>query len=158
MSRRNLLLLALVALIGVSFPSCGVKKKRQIDSRGRAAQVVAVLRNLQGVELSDDQLAKIEDLATRHSVKISGARVKLGFAADRISEARAKGAKQGKRGQELDAAALAGCTPKEKAYYAEFQRAIYEFRKGVAEVLTAEQREQAGLTQGGDGHWRLRAR
>ena len=152
-SAKSLLLLTLVAAMGMSASSC---KKGQTQVEERPAQVVALLKNLERIDLSDEQATKIEGIASQFSIKIGTARRVLGPAASRIGAARTKAAKEGKKGKELQEAALAGASAQEKAYYIEFQAAVYEFRKAVADVLTAEQREKVGLILGSDGYWKLR--
>ena len=161
---RRLLPVALVIAIAMLLVSCteesvtqtrGPESGTQTGGPRHAAQVAALLANLEDVELSDKQANETKDLAVEFTDKIKEARNRLGDVADKVYAARTTAAKQGKSGQTLQEASFVGLSDDQKAEYIAFQKIIYDFRAAVADLLTPEQQKKAGLKRRANGDWLL---
>ena len=127
------------------------KKKRKKKNRNREVRVVPRLdKKLASLELSDPQKAKLKELRTSFGAKLTEVRKKGKLSqAQRKgrSEAQQKAKAEGKKGKALRAAVAAAIslTPEQKAAQAEIRKLQRDYRRGVMEILTAEQIEKAGL-------------
>ena len=127
------------------------KKKKKKKNRNRAVRVVPRLdKRLASLELNDPQKAKLKELRTSFGPKLTEARKngKLSKAQRKgRSEVQQKAKAEGKKGKALRAAVAAAIslTPEQQAAQVEIRKLQRDYRRGVMEILTAEQIEKAGL-------------
>jgi hypothetical protein len=149
--------LGLVALVGVAFAQDAKKK----DKKGgkRADPTTAIKAKLETLDLGPDQKEKIEKIFADQGAKVKAAAEKVAASlTDEQRKARAEAQKAaksaGKKGKEAqdEVTAAMKLTDEQKKAYDEATKAQQEanqaLNKAISEVLTAEQREKAGLGGG----------
>ncbi|MFO0821007.1 MAG: hypothetical protein U1A77_23880 [Pirellulales bacterium] len=152
---RTLAVVALALLISV--PAVAQEKKKKGKGGNQTPQAVAAIqKQLEGLDLSDEQKGKIKEVVASYSGKLTEAQKKVGGLMTAEQRAKAKEATDkakadGKKGKELRDAveAAVGLSGDDKAKMQAAQKEVNdlagEFRKAVAEVLTDEQKAKAGL-------------
>jgi Spy/CpxP family protein refolding chaperone len=146
---KNLLLLALVAVIAAPLSAADKKKKEKKAAPNAAAQFTGKL--LKDIELTPEQKKQIEDLGTSFGAKLGELRKKTaGVMTEEyrkaVAAARKEAVAAGKKGKELKAAidAAASLTDAQKAELKEIQAEVKkvsgELKDAVIGVLTDEQK------------------
>ena len=139
------LMVALVAAPVFAQDDSATKKKRkgQRDQQNVAMQTI---KQLEATKLTDEQIAKIKELAKPVNAKIKGLRDEAGFTPALLKQ-RADAQKSlkdsGKKGKELQAAIneAAGFTEAQSAAIAKVNEARTAFQKQVIALLSDEQKE-----------------
>jgi hypothetical protein len=153
------------AIAGPALGTQEEQKKKKKSDRGQAqnAAVTNLLKQVGDAGLSEEQTAKVKELAKGANEKLTAIakeRTEL-IGADgqqKINEARKAAQADGKKGKDLQEAinAALNLTGEKAAQYKELQAkqqsVVTDLRKAVSEVLTPEQREKAGLNQRGKGN------
>jgi hypothetical protein len=151
---RFVIALGLAALIGVAFGAQDAKKEKK-GGKG-ADPTAAIKKNLESVELTSEQKEKLEKIYAEHGPKLKAAADKVNASLTE-EQRKARGEAQkaakaaGKKGKEAQEEALAAMklTDEQKKAYDDASKGQQEaqaaLRKAVSEVLTAEQKEKAGL-------------
>lgn len=130
------------------------QKGKKKGKKGGVAQLVnAQTKRLAKAELTDEQTAKIKELAAEYGPKIIAARQKQALTKEQQTaqkEARQKAQADGLKGKALrDAVDKAlGLSEEQTAARAEMQKLTQEFAAAVNGLLTDEQKEKAGIKGG----------
>ncbi|MFO0869078.1 MAG: hypothetical protein U0935_08990 [Pirellulales bacterium] len=148
----------------------GKEKKKKGKGGGQTPQAVAALqKQLDTLDLSDEQKTKIKDVVGQFTTRLVDAQKKLGAivspeARKASAEALQKAKAEGKKGKELrDAAAAAlNLSVDDRAKYdaaqKELNAVVADFRQAVAAVLTEEQKAKAGLNAPAKGKGKGKAK
>jgi Spy/CpxP family protein refolding chaperone len=166
---KTMIVLALVVAVAAPLSAADDAKEKKKPRKGQGnPAVAAMMTKLKAVELTDDQEAKIKEVAASFTGKFKDAQAKLSEVlgpdqrkarADAMKKAR----EDGKKGKELQEAAYAALNldADKLAELKKQEAAIKELQTGftaaVREVLTAEQIEKAGL-RGGKGKGKAKAK
>jgi len=153
---RLFLSLGLIALVGVIFAEDAKKDKK---GGKRADPTAAIKAKLDALDLGPDQKEKVEKILADQGAKVKAAAEKVAATlTDEQRKARAEAQKNakaaGKKGKEAQDEALAAMklTDDQKKAYDEAAKGLREanqaLNKSLAEVLSAEQLEKAGLGGG----------
>lgn len=153
---RLFFVLGLVALVGVVFAQEAKKDKK---GGKRADPTAAIKAKLETLDLSAEQKEKIDKIFADQGAKVKAAAEKVAASlTDEQKKARAEANKAakaaGKKGKEATDEALAAMklTDEQKKAFDEAtkaqQEAVQGLNKAISEVLTAEQREKAGIGGG----------
>jgi hypothetical protein len=153
---RLFLALGLVALVGVVSAQDAKKEKK---GGKRADPTAAIKTKLGSLDLSAEQKEKIDKIFADQGAKVKAAAEKVAASlTDEQRKARAEAQKAaktaGKKGKEAqdEVTAAMKLTDEQKKAYDEAvkgqQEANQSLNKAISEVLTAEQREKAGIGGG----------
>ena len=132
------------------------KKKRKKGNANRARQTAfaGYLKTLsdKGVELTDEQTAKIKKLQKEAQPKLAEANKVIGKKRREINAARKKAVADGKKGKAAQEAAEAavGLSDEQKAAIAKSREIQQGFQKAVLAMLTPEQQKKAKTRRGGN--------
>ncbi|MEQ8789025.1 MAG: hypothetical protein RIC55_22120 [Pirellulaceae bacterium] len=129
-------------------------KKPAEGKRDGGGQVVnAVLKKFAAAELSDDQVAKIKEIAKEYAPKLAAVRQKQGLSKDQ--QAAMKAAREKAQADGLKGKAAAEAVAKavelsddQKAARAEIQELTAAFNKAALAVLSAEQQAKVAPKRG----------
>ena len=150
----TLAMLVMIALVAApAITAEADKKKKKKKNRARATRVVPRLdKQLNSLELSDEQKVKLKELRASVAPKLAAARKKGRLSKtqrEARSQAQKKAKAEGKKGKAVRAAvaAAAELTEDQKAAQAEIRKLQGEYRRGVIGLLTAEQIEKSGIKQ-----------
>ena len=150
----TLAMLVVIALVAApAITAEADKKKKKKKNRARATRVVPRLdKQLNSLELSDEQKVKLKELRASVAPKLAAARKKGRLSKtqrEARSQAQKKAKAEGKKGKAVRAAvaAAAELTEDQKAAQAEIRKLQGEYRRGVIGLLTAEQIEKSGIKQ-----------
>ncbi len=144
---KTLTLLALVVLVAAPLSAADEKKKKK-GKRGSLAE--NTIKRYEKAELTDEQIAKIKALAAEVGPKLADLRGKAKLSKEQTTarrEAMKKAKEDGKKGKEIRAAAdaAASLTDEQKATMKEVAKINGEYNKSVMGLLTAEQKQKAGI-------------
>ena len=148
---QKLLLMSLAVAVALPLAAQDKDKdKKKNKGGGEPAAVAAIKKNLEGVDLKDEQQKKIDELIAQYKPKLADAAKAAGDAPRKMKEARKKLQDEGKKGKELNAAVKdeAKLTDEEQKAYDKLESLGQELRTAVAAVLTDEQKEKAGFNKG----------
>jgi Spy/CpxP family protein refolding chaperone len=149
---KSLVLVCLAVAIAMPLSAQDAKKKKKKDGKGQQTALANFVKQVSAkVELTDEQSAKIKELLAGAEPKLAEAGKVVGKKRGELAAARKKAADDGKKGKEAQEAAEAavGLTAEEKAAFAQIREVTQGFQKAVGELLTAEQKEKAGLNKKG---------
>jgi len=139
---RVVLSLVLIAVVAMPLTAQEKKGKKKAPQAGAAA---LVLKRLEKAELTDEQVAKVKELAAAVQEKLNAARAKAELT-DEQKAAMKTAREAGKKQDEIDA--VAKLTDDQKAALKEAREIQAGLMKEVAALLTAEQKEKAELKIG----------
>jgi Spy/CpxP family protein refolding chaperone len=153
---RTLLSLTLAVLIASPL-FAGEKKEGKGPKKFDPAE--GILKRLEKAGLTEDQVAKIKELAAASADKIAAARAKAPLTPEQKKageEARKKAKDEGKPGKEIQAAvdAAMNLTEDQKAAQKELQEIQSGLNKEAMSLLTPEQKEKLGIKPGKKGEGR----
>lgn len=150
---RNMVLLTVA--MAIALPLWAAQEKKGGKKReGRQDQVTQLLAQVEKANLTDEQKKKVKEIAANYRPKLAAAREKVPAEVQKaLGEARKKAADEGKKGKEAESAVQAAVklTPEQEKAVAEQRELNAAFRKEIAQVLTAEQRQQINLNVGREG-------
>lgn len=140
----QLLVLLLMAVVAAPLAAQQQNKKKQPTLAQRT------LKRFAKAELTEEQTAKIKELATATAPKLTAARKKAALTAEQrqaMSAARKKATDDGLKGKALREAvqAAGNLTDEQKVGVAEQRALTLEFNKATIGLLSEEQRTKAGV-------------
>jgi hypothetical protein len=140
----QLLVLLLMAVVAAPLAAQQQNKKKQPTLAQRT------LKRFAKAELTEEQTAKIKELATAAAPKLTAARKKAALTAEQrqaMSAARKKATDDGLKGKALREAvqAAGNLTDEQKVGVAEQRALTLEFNKATIGLLSEEQRTKAGV-------------
>jgi len=140
----QLLVILLLAAVAAPLAAQQQKKKKQPTLAERT------LKRFAKAELTEEQTAKIKELATAAEPKLTAAKKKAALTAEQrqaMTAARKKGTDDGAKGKALREAvqAAANLTDEQKAGLAEQRALTLKFNKATIGLLSEEQRTKAGV-------------
>jgi hypothetical protein len=138
---RVLLSLSLAVLIAVPLAAAEKERKGKKGPR-KPDPAAAILKKLEKAELTEEQVAKIKELAAANFEKTAEARAKAALT-DEQKAAMKKAREEGKKGPELKNAVT--LTEEQQAAMKEVREAQAAMMKEVLALLTPEQREKSGI-------------
>jgi hypothetical protein len=153
---RFVVVFAMLAIVSVAFGQDAEKKGKKAKGKGRQPQVVvAIQKNLDKAELSDEQkagVAKLFATAKTELAELNKARTEIvGKNGKLAAEARKKAAAEGKKGDDVQQAikAALGLDDEKFAKYTGIAKNNRELTQklqaDVAKLLTEEQRKATGI-------------
>jgi hypothetical protein len=140
----QLLVILLMAAVAAPLAAQQQKKKKQPTLAERT------LKRFAKAELTEEQTAKIKELATAAEPTLTAAKKKAALTAEQrqaMTAARKKGTDDGAKGKALREAvqAAANLTDEQKAGLAEQRTLTLKFNKATIGLLSEEQRTKAGV-------------
>ena len=153
----SLLIVALVLPLAAEDKKPAAKgEKKAAAKKGDAGSqlLAATLKKFEKAELNEEQIGKVKDLVATYAPKVNEARQKQGLSKEQTAaqkEAREKAQADGLKGKELVAAVdkALNLSEEQKTARAELQKLTGEFNAAVLGLLSAEQKEKAGIKGGG---------
>lgn len=148
---RTVLTLAMVIVIASPLLAAEGKKREKKPAKPQDPAKM-ILDRLEKAELTEDQVAKIRKLAAETAEKSKALQAKAALTPEQRKarqEAQAQAKAEGKTGKEAQEAVLAAMklSDEQKAAVKEEMELRAELQKQAFALLTAEQREKAGLKQ-----------
>ncbi len=138
-------LLSLSLAIVIAMPLVAQEKKARKE-RKKPDPAAGILKKLEKAELSEEQVAKIKTLAAATAEKTKAARAKAALT-DEQKAAIKKAREEGKKGEELRK--VVTLNEEQKAAMKEAREIQAAMMKEVLGLLTAEQKEKAGIKERG---------
>lgn len=142
---RTLLSLSLAVVIAMPLLAADKEKKAR-KPRKKPDPAARILKKLEKAELTDEQVAKIKELACACAEKTKEARAKAALT-DEQKAAMKKAREEGKKGEELRK--VVTLTEAQTAAMKEAREAQAAMMKEVLALLTPEQKEKAGVKERG---------
>jgi hypothetical protein len=140
-------LLSLSLAIVIAMPLVAAEKERKGKRVPKKPDPAAgILKKLEKAELTEEQVAKIKELAAATAEKTKEARAKAALT-DEQKAAMKKAREEGKKGEELKNAVT--LTEAQQAAMKEAREAQGAMMKEVMSLLTPEQKEKAGIKEHG---------
>jgi hypothetical protein len=140
---RTLLSLSLAVVIAMPLIAADEKKKAR-KVRKKPDPAAGILKKLEKAELTDEQVAKIKELAAAAAEKSKEARAKAALT-DEQKAAMKKAREEGKKREELRK--VVTLTDEQKAAMKEARDIQAAMMKEVMGLLTPEQKEKAGIKE-----------
>jgi hypothetical protein len=145
----KILRLLITLTLAASFPVFAADAPKK-PKKAPASLAEQTLKKLEVAKLTDDQVAKIKELAAAAEPKLNELRKAVGLTdAQRAAqkEAMDKAKAEGKKGKDLNDAVEAAMqlTPDQKTAQKAVREANMEFDKSVTGLLTPEQKKAAGM-------------
>jgi len=147
----NLLSLALALVIAA--PLFAADKERKKKPRKKPDPAARVLKRFEKAELTEEQVAKVKELAAKVAKETAECRKKAALTPDQQKarkEAMEKAKAEGKEGRELYAAArdAVKLSPDQEAAMKEVRKAQDAMMKEIMGMLTDEQKAKVGKRSG----------
>ncbi len=145
---KSLVLVAL--MLTVALPLAADEKKAKKERKKRPSAAAAFLKRVAKAELTEEQVAKIKEIAAGLQEKVAAATKKAGLTAEQ-RKARAAAQKKAKadglKGKEAQAAVAqaTNLSQDQKEALGEAQAARRALNRALLEVLTKEQKGKAGI-------------
>jgi len=153
MKRVGTNLLSLVLALVVAAPLFAAEKERKKKPRKKPDPAAGVLKRLEKAELTDEQIAKVKELAAKVAKETAECRKKAAPTPEQQKarkEAMEKAKAEGKEGRELFAAVRGAVklTPDQEAAMKEVRKAQDDMMKEIMGMLTDEQKAKVGKRSG----------
>lgn len=153
MKRVGTNLLSLVLALVVAAPLFAADKERKKKPRKKPDPAARVLKRLEKAELTDEQIAKVKELAAKVAKETAECRKKAAPTPEQQKarkEAMEKAKAEGKEGRELFAAArdAVKLSPYQEAAMKEVRKAQDAMMKEIMGMLTDEQKAKVGKRSG----------
>lgn len=152
----SLLIVALVLPLAAEDKKPAAKGKKPAAKKGDAGSqlLAATLKKFEKAELNEEQIGKVKDLVASYAPKLNEARQKQGLSKEQAAAqkaAREKAQADGLKGKAVAEAVdkALNLSEEQKAARAELQKLTGEFNTAVLGLLSAEQKEKAGIKRGG---------